>query len=82
MLLRICSAELGNGFDQLAPVTYRRHADVLEIIDRQLRQHCPIDFIIAKVGLVSLEAQAPQPRLNVHAVILASEEPQLLLGGR
>jgi hypothetical protein len=59
-------AELGNSFEQLAPVAYRRHADVLEIIGRHLRQHGPIDFVIAEVGLVSLEAQAAQPRRYVH----------------
>ena len=46
-----------NGFEQLAAVAYRRHADGLEIMGRQLRQHSPIDFVIAEDGLVSLETQ-------------------------
>src|SRR6516162_3096045 len=63
---RVGSAELGNGFEQLAPVAYRRHPDVLEIIGRQLRQHFPIDFVIAEVGLVSLETHSAQPGRYVH----------------
>jgi hypothetical protein len=47
-------------------VAYRRHADVSQIIGRQLRQYCPIDFVIAEGGLVSLETQAAQPRRHVR----------------
>src|SRR6516165_950387 len=63
---RAGSAELGYGFEQLAPVAYRRHADVLQIIGRQLREHRPIDFVLAKGGLVSLQTKAPQPGRYVH----------------
>jgi hypothetical protein len=63
---RVGSAELGNGFEQHAPVAYRRHADVLQIVGRQLGQHCPIDFVVAEGRLVSLKTQASQPRRNVH----------------
>src|SRR5215472_4971930 len=62
----VSGAKLSNGLEQHAPVAYRRHADVLQIIGRQLRQHCPIDFVIAEGGLVSLETQAAQPRRYVH----------------
>ena len=58
--------ERRNRFEQHAPVAYRDHADILQIIGCQLGQHCPIDFVIAKVGLVSREAQAAQPRRYVH----------------
>jgi hypothetical protein len=65
------SAELGNGFEQFAPVAYRRHADVLEIIGRQLRQHFPIDFVIAEVGLVSLETPPrSQAAMSIGASLL------------
>jgi hypothetical protein len=47
-------------------VAYRRHADILQIIGCQLRQHCPIDFVFAEGGLVSLETLAAQPRRYVH----------------
>ena len=60
------SAELGNGFEQLPAVPYRCHADVRQIIGRQLRQHRPIDFVVAEGGLVSLETLAAQPRRYVH----------------
>ena len=63
---RVGSAELGNGFEQHAPVAYRRHADVLQIVGRQLGQHCPIDFVVAEGRLVSLEAQSAQPCRNVQ----------------
>jgi len=53
---RVGGVELGNGFEQHTPVAYRGHADVLQIIGRQLGQHYPI----------SLKTQASQPRRNVH----------------
>src|SRR5215472_6696123 len=63
---RVGSAELGNGFEQLAAVPYRRYADVPQIIGCQFRQYRPIDFVVPEVGLVSLETQAPQPCPYVH----------------
>ena len=60
------STERGDRGEQLAPVTDRRHADILQIIGCQLRQHCPIDFVFAEGGLVSLETLAAQPRRYVH----------------
>src|SRR6516162_5249383 len=42
------------------------HADVLEIIPRELRKHQPIDLVITERGLVPLEAQVPQPRRYAH----------------
>ena len=60
------SGKLGNGFEKLAPVAYCRHADVLEIIGGQLRQYCPIDFVITKDLLIPLEPEALQPRRYVH----------------
>src|SRR5215472_10028285 len=66
---RAGSAKLRNGFEQLAPVAYYRHADVLEIIGRQLQQHSPIDFVLTERSLVSLEAQAVQPCRHVHQTL-------------
>ena len=52
--------------EQLAPVAYRRHADVLEIIGCQFREHGRIDFVLKEGGRVSLETQVAQPRRYVH----------------
>jgi len=60
------NTERGNRGEQLAPVTYCRDADILQIIGCQLRQHFPIDFVFAEGGLVSLETLAAQPRRYVH----------------
>src|SRR6516165_1721125 len=62
----IGSAELGNGFEQLAAVPNEADAEILEVVSCQLRQQCPIDFVLAKSGLVLLETQAAQPRRYVH----------------
>src|SRR5262245_5582045 len=75
------STERGDRGEQLAPVAYRRHADVLQIIGCQLRQHCPIDFVFAEGDLVSLETLAAQPRRYVHRAP-PFEEPQLPVDGR
>jgi hypothetical protein len=64
--LHIGGAELGNGFEQLAAVPDEADAEILEVVSCQLRQHCPIDFVLAKSGLVSLETQAAQPRRYIH----------------
>jgi len=52
-------------------VAYRNHADVPQIIGRQLGQHCPIDFVVAEGLLVSLQPKPLQPAPDVHHVIPA-----------
>jgi hypothetical protein len=42
------------------------HADVFEVLGRQLRQNCFIDRILAECRLVLFEAKAPQPTSEVH----------------
>ena len=66
---RVGSTEVDNGFEQHAPMSYRRHTDVFQIVGRQLGQHCAIDFAVAEGGLVPLETQAAQPRRNVHQAL-------------
>ena len=51
------SAERGNGIEQLAPVADRYNADLLEILRCQLRQHLPIDLVVAKQRFIALQAQ-------------------------
>ena len=55
------------------------HADAHQIVGRQLRQHLPIDFVVAECRRISFEPQPAQPRRYVHAVILGSEERQPLM---
>ena len=43
-----------------------RHAKLLEIYLGQLRQDIGVDFTRAKERLISLEAQAAQPRRYIH----------------
>ena len=45
----------------------RDNADLLEIRRRQLRQYHPIYLVVAEGGLVSFEAETPQPRCDVHS---------------
>jgi len=57
----------------------RGHADANQVVGRQLREHFAIDIIVAECRRVSFEPQPAQPRHNVHAVILGSEERQSLM---
>ena len=41
-------------------------ADILEVVGRQLRQDLDIDFVVAKRGLVLLEAEISQPLADIH----------------
>ena len=57
----------------------RRNANLPEVIRCQLRQHLPIDLVVAEGRHIALKAQTLQPRLYVHAVFLGSAERQLHL---
>ena len=50
----------------------RGNAEFPQILRRQLRQHLPIDLVVAEGRHIALQAQALQPRRYVHAVILGS----------
>jgi hypothetical protein len=50
-------AERGDRIQQLAPVADRCNADLFEIFRRQLRQHLPIDLIVAEGWHIALKAQ-------------------------
>src|ERR1700757_5155525 len=73
------SAERSDGVQQLAPVADRCNANLPEILRCQLRQYLPIDLVVAEGRHIALKAQTLQPRLDVHAVILGSEERHLHL---
>ena len=72
-------AERGDGVEQLAAMPDRGNAKILEILRRQLRQHLPVDLVVAERRRIALKAQTLQPRRYVHAVILGSEERQPLI---
>src|SRR5277367_4125112 len=48
-------------------------AKLFEVFARQLRQYLSVDFIVAKSGLVLLQAEAAQPIRDVHT--RSSNEP-------
>ena len=52
-------------FEQLLART-ERQAKLLQITLGQLREHRPIDLVVAKDRLVSLQTQLPQPIRDVH----------------
>ena len=43
--------------EQLAAVAPKHHAEILEILRRQLRQRFPIDLVVAEGRLIALKAQ-------------------------
>src|SRR5271169_5078035 len=68
----------GDRGQQLAAMADRGYADADQVVGRQLRQHLAIDIVVAECRRVLFEPQSAQPRRYVHAVILGSEERQLL----
>jgi hypothetical protein len=50
-------AEHGNCVEELAAMDPKHHAEILEILRRELRQHVPIDFVVAERRHVALKAQ-------------------------
>jgi hypothetical protein len=63
----------------LAPMADHRDAEVLEILDRQLRQHVAVDLVVAERRLVLPEAEAPQPTADIHPVSLRPPAPMMVL---
>src|SRR5438105_2627207 len=50
-------AERGDGVKEPATVSSEHHAEILEILSRQLRQRIPIDLVIAEGRHIALKAQ-------------------------
>jgi hypothetical protein len=72
-------AECGDRVEQAAAVADRRNANLPEIFRCQLRQHLPIDLVVAEGRRIALKTQTLQPHLYVHAVIPGSTERPLRL---
>ena len=47
----------------------QRHAELIEVALRQIRQNFGIDFALAKCGLILTETEAAQPSPHVHCCI-------------
>ena len=47
----------------------QRHAKLIEVALRQIRQNFGIDFALAKCGLILTETEAAQPSPDVHCCI-------------
>jgi hypothetical protein len=65
-------------FQQL-PARTERQTQRCQIDLGQLRQYLGVDLILAERRHIALKAQTLQPRLDVHAAILGSEERHLHL---
>ena len=50
-------ADRGDGVEELAAVASEHHAEILEILRRQLRQRFPIDLVVAEGRHIALKAQ-------------------------
>jgi len=50
-------AERGNRIEQPAAMAPKHHAEILEILRRELRQRVPIDFVVAERRHITLKAQ-------------------------
>src|SRR5262249_46307051 len=54
-------------FEKLAAMDPQHHTEILQILVRKFGQRLPIDLMIAKGGLVTIEAETLQPRRDIHA---------------
>jgi hypothetical protein len=73
-----CSAQGGDGVQQLTPLSDKSDAKVLQIFRRQTRQDRVVDLIFAEGRLIFFEAEFPQPISDVHGgapVRLAVHDP-------
>ena len=52
------------------PMADDSDAEVLEVVDRQLRQHRAVDLIVPERRLILPEAEAPQPDPDIHRCFL------------
>src|SRR6516225_289726 len=66
------AAQRGDCFEQFAAVAPQHHAEILQILRRELGQGLLVDLMIAECDLVSIEAEAPQPDSYVHQAPLSS----------
>ena len=57
-------------------MTDQSDTKILEILGRQIRQDPLVDLVVPECWDIALKAQVLQPRRDVHAVILGSEERQ------
>jgi hypothetical protein len=57
--------QTGDRFEQL-PAGTEWQAELIQIALGQLREHLPINLVLAERGLITLQAQLPQPSRNVH----------------
>jgi len=54
-------------------------AEVLEVVDRQPRQHRAVDVIVPGRRLILPEAEAPQPDPNIHRCFLRGAKSMMVL---
>ena len=69
----------GDGIQQAAAMPDRRNPEFAKIVGGQPQQHLAIDIVIAESRRVLFEPQLAQPRRDIHAVTLGSEERQPLM---
>ena len=63
---------VGDGREQLAPMSDEADAEVLEIVGGQLGQYRGVDGVVAKRLLVLLQPETVEPRCDVHARLPAA----------
>ena len=74
--------ELLNRRNDFAPMADDSDAEILEVLDRQLRQHRAVDFVVAERRLVLPKAEAPQPNPDIHRCFLRRAASMMVLRGR
>jgi len=49
-----------------APVAYGRNADLLQVLDCQVRQDCLPDSVVEKRSLIFAKAETAKPPADIH----------------
>jgi hypothetical protein len=68
---------LDRGHD-LSPMANDGDAQILQIFDRQLRQHGAVDFVVPERRFILAKAKAPQPNPDIHRRFLRPARMMIL----
>ena len=69
-LASLARSKPANRRKELAAMSHEVHADVLEILSRQLRQYRRVDRIVAECSLILLQPETVEPGRDIQARLL------------
>ena len=61
-----CAGYNGDCVEQPSSITNNRNANVLEVVNRQPRQHVRVDLVVPELLLVLAEPKTAKPPADIH----------------